>query len=72
MIPARENSLKTVAVMPSTLQRVPVASSLYLRRSALAVAEHEDARLNGMTRSLDRRLLALNLQPLSEALMKVA
>jgi hypothetical protein len=36
--------------------------SLLGRRIAVASAEPEDAHLTGMTRSLDRRLLALNLR----------
>ena len=51
-------------------------SDLHRKRSAVAVSEHEDARLTGMTRSLDRRLLALNLQPFTPTgkpgFMKVA
>jgi hypothetical protein len=34
---------------------------------AVASAEPEDAHLTGMTRSLDRRLLALNLRPVTAA-----
>ncbi len=40
-----------------------LANSLQGRRIAVASAEPEDAHLTGMTRSLDRRLLALNLRP---------
>jgi hypothetical protein len=42
-----------------------MASSLHGRRIAVASAEPEDAQITGMTRSLDRRLLALNLRPMS-------
>ena len=52
------------------------ASNLHRMRSAVDVSEDADAQLTGMTRSLDRRLLALNLQPVSPAsepgYMKVA
>jgi hypothetical protein len=44
-----------------------VAGPLYGRRMAVASAEPEDAHLTGMTRSLDRRLLALNLRPVAGA-----
>ena len=53
-----------------------IVSSMQRMRSAVAFREDEDARLTGMTRSLDRRLLALNLQPVAPAgqfgYMKVA
>ncbi|AFL86665.1 hypothetical protein Terro_0316 [Terriglobus roseus DSM 18391] len=39
------------------------AGSIHGRRSAVASTEPEDAHITGMTRSLDRRLLALNLKP---------
>ena len=69
---------KPIPIIPSSrnADAVLAASSLYRRRNAVAVSEDEDARLNGMTRSLDRRLLALNLQPMPPTsepkLMKVA
>ncbi len=43
------------------------ASTLHRLRNAVAFLEPEDAKLTGMTRSLDRRLLALNLQQMSPA-----
>jgi hypothetical protein len=43
------------------------AASIPGRRSAIAMTEHEDAHLTGMTRSLSRRLLALNLKPVASA-----
>ncbi|MEG9432457.1 hypothetical protein [Terriglobus sp. ADX1] len=54
----------------STLRRSDsseMAASLPGRRSAIAMSEPEDAQLTGMTRSLDRRLLALNLKPVASA-----
>ena len=54
----------------STLRRMDspeMAASLPGRRSAIAMSEPEDAQLTGMTRSLDRRLLALNLKPVATA-----
>jgi hypothetical protein len=39
--------------------------ALHARRSAVAQRESEDAQITGMTRSLDRRLLALNLKPVA-------
>jgi len=42
-----------------------MAASLPGKRSAIAMSEPEDAQLTGMTRSLDRRLLALNLKPVA-------
>ncbi len=42
-----------------------MAGTLHGRRIAVASAEPEDAYLTGMTRSLDRRLLALNLKPMA-------
>lgn len=44
-----------------------MAASLPGKRSAIAMSEPEDAQLTGMTRSLDRRLLALNLKPVASA-----
>ncbi|WP_156785150.1 hypothetical protein [Terriglobus roseus] len=44
-----------------------MAASLPGRRTAIAMSEPEDAQLTGMTRSLDRRLLALNLKPVASA-----
>ncbi len=44
-----------------------VADSITGRRSAIAMTEPEDAQLTGMTRSLSRRLLALNLKPVASA-----
>jgi hypothetical protein len=44
-----------------------VAGSITGRRSAIAMTEPEDAQLTGMTRSLSRRLLALNLKPVASA-----
>ncbi len=38
---------------------------LLQKRNAVASAEPEDAAMTGMTRSLDRRLLALNLRPVA-------
>ena len=38
-------------------------TSLHRRRSDVATHEPEDAEMTGMTRSLERRLLALNLPP---------
>jgi hypothetical protein len=49
-----------------------LATSLNGRRIAVASAEPEDAHLTGMTRSLDRRLLALNLRPATAQVRKVA
>ena len=57
----------------NTIELVPSARNLDTycelsmlgRRSAVDVQEDADAHLTGMTRSLDRRLLALNLQPMS-------
>ena len=43
------------------------SSSLHGRRSAIAMAEPDDVHLTGMSRSLDRRLLALNLKPAASA-----
>lgn len=57
-----------VALVPARRpELVPpmMASSLHGRRIAVASAEPEDAQITGMTRSLDRRLLALNLRPMS-------
>jgi hypothetical protein len=53
------------------------AGTLMRRRNAIASAEPDDADITGMTRSLDRRLLALNLKPVasfarSRADLKVA
>jgi hypothetical protein len=67
-----------MTLITSNQKEVPVqsASTLRRKRSAVAVSEHEDACLTGMTKSLDRRLLALNLQPVPAAsefgFMKVA
>ena len=47
-------------------------SNLDQMRSAVASSEDADAHLTGMTRSLNRRLLALNLQPSPLGYMKVA
>jgi hypothetical protein len=47
-----------------------MTASLPGRRSAIAMSEPEDAQLTGMTRSLDRRLLALNLKPAASASSK--
>jgi len=44
-----------------------LAGSMHGRRIAVASAEPEDAHLTGMTRSLDRRLLALNLRPVASS-----
>ena len=44
------------------------SASLHGRRSAIAKAEPDDVHLTGMTRSLDRRLLALNLKPAASML----
>ncbi len=50
-----------------------LAATLHGRRKAVASAEPEDAHLTGMTRSLDRRLLALNLTPAAQGVaLKVA
>lgn len=46
-------------LMPST--------SFHGRRSAIASSEPDDVHLTGMSRSLDRRLLALNLKPAASA-----
>jgi hypothetical protein len=51
---------RTEAIAPMML-----AGSLHGRRNAIDMKEHEDAHLTGMTRSLDRRLLALNLKPVA-------
>jgi hypothetical protein len=40
-------------------------ATLHGKRNAIASSEPEDAHLTGMTRSLDRRLLALNLKPVA-------
>ena len=74
----KEQSMRdAIALVPSSKGILPQEkSSLHEMRSALAISEHEDANLTGMTRSLDRRLLALNLQPVPPAsesgCMKVA
>ena len=57
----------TLALLPSRAKVIQSAPSLDRLRSAIAGAEHEDANLTGMTRSLDRRLLALNLQQFAPA-----
>ena len=49
------------------LATLVAAGSLHGRRIAVASAEPEDAHITGMTRSLDRRLLALNLKPVASA-----
>ena len=73
-----DSASSPMTLVPSTKKEVSaqVATSLHHQRSAVAVSEHEAARLTGMTRSLDRRLLALNLQPFppsgSAGFMKVA
>ncbi|MEK6398930.1 MAG: hypothetical protein V4734_12650 [Terriglobus sp.] len=46
------------------------AGSISGRRSAIAMTEPEDAQLTGMTRSLHRRLLALNLKPVASVAVK--
>jgi hypothetical protein len=43
------------------------SGTLLRRRNAIASNEPEDAHLTGMTRSLDRRLLALNLKRVAAA-----
>ena len=47
-----------------------LAGSLQMRRNAVASTEPEDAQITGMTRSLDRRLLALNLKPVGSAALQ--
>ncbi len=54
------------ALKADVSSRVMVAATLHGRRKAVASAEPEDAHLTGMTRSLDRRLLALNLRPAAQ------
>ena len=53
------------AVKPSSKAEIVslAAAGLRGRLSAIASSEPEDAHLTGMTRSLHRRLLALNLRP---------
>ena len=68
---------KAMALVPSREKEVavPHASRFHRMRSAVDVLEDADAHLTGMTRSLDRRLQALNLQPSPESrfnYMKVA
>ncbi len=60
-LPSKRHS---ATLSKSNHQEMPAkfASEMDRLRSAVAGSEHEDARLTGMTRSLDRRLLALNLQ----------
>ena len=58
-----QSTRSSTALVASSVAEVPTAS-LHRRRSAVDVSEDADARLTGMTRSLDRRLLALNLQPM--------
>ena len=78
-MPGKNQSMRApLALVASSRPEVPAqsASSLHGRRSAVARFEDEDAGITGMTRSLDRRLLALNLQPAPSAsqlgYMKVA
>lgn len=51
------------AVDPAARRRsaAPAASTLVQQRAAISSSEPEDAMLTGLTRSLDRRRLALNL-----------
>ena len=53
----------TISARRAEMMAPMMNASLHGRRSAIASAEPEDAHLTGMTRSLDRRLLALNLKP---------
>lgn len=46
---------------PAARKRAANSNTLMQKRAALAFSEPEDAMITGMTRSLDRRLLALNL-----------
>lgn len=55
------------SVLRKTESMDMVAGSIPGRRSAIAMTEPEDAQLTGMTRSLNRRLLALNLKPVASA-----
>jgi hypothetical protein len=50
---------------PEAMAPMIVTGNLHGRRHAIDMKEHEDAHLTGMTRSLDRRLLALNLKPVA-------
>ena len=45
------------------LPLMAAVSQLHARLAAVALCEPEDAQMTGMTRSLDRRLLALNVGP---------
>lgn len=56
-----------IVVRKPELATLMVAGSLHGRRNAVASSEPEDAHITGMTRSLDRRLLALNLKPAGSA-----
>jgi hypothetical protein len=78
-MPRKNQSTRNViALTPSTSKYAAPnpESDLNKMRSAVASSEDADASLTGMTRSLNRRLLALNLQPMSPAnqlgFMKVA
>jgi hypothetical protein len=55
----------SVSGRKSELPTLMIAGSIHGRRIAVASAEPEDAQITGMTRSLDRRLLALNLKPVA-------
>lgn len=55
------------SVLRKTESSDVAAGSIPGRRSAIAMTEPEDAQLTGMTRSLHRRLLALNLKPVASA-----
>jgi hypothetical protein len=68
-MPREYQSTRNVfALTPSKKETAPNSvSDLNKMRSAVASSEDADASLTGMTRSLNRRLLALNLQPMSSA-----
>jgi hypothetical protein len=57
----------TAARKPEMVAPLYLAGTLQGRRNAITKAEPEDAKITGMTRSLDRRLLALNLKPVAHA-----
>ncbi len=57
----------TAARKPEVVAPLFLAGTLQGRRNAITKAEPEDAKITGMTRSLDRRLLALNLKPVAHA-----
>lgn len=70
MIGTKRSWRTDAGIRPGSARRTDsseMAASLPGRRSAIAMSEPEDAQLTGMTRSLDRRLLALNLKPVASA-----